>query len=244
MILSLTKNSPPFWRSCLLAGTLLVASAVAHGVQVKEGGDGSTIYARLSQKEMTRLAVERGRIASLRVRDGELGIDADDDTGQVFLTVPAGGKKPINGFLTTDTGDTYTLVLEIVDAPADSIVIQQPRRPPQGNNEFKSSTYDKAVKRLVTLMANDELPEDVQIRQLGKKLDLWREASMTLDTQYLLGGFVGERYSVANDSQASMVLDEREFYRKGVIVIALDELILAPGASTRLYVIREKTQNE
>lgn len=241
----LRKNS----RSTLSAAALVIAlsgvAGTAAAVQIIEGGDGSTIYAKLSKKEITRLAVEHGRIASLRVREGELGIDADEDTGQVFLTVPDGANKPVNGFLVTESGNTYTLVLQIIDAPADSIIVKQPKaRAAQASNDFKSTSYDKAVKRLVTVMANDELPDDVQVKQSGRKLDLWQEASMTLETQYFIGDMVGERYLVANVSQSAMVLDEREFYRKGVSVIALDQLNLAPGASTRLYVVRERAQNE
>lgn len=241
----LRKNSRSALTAAALAIALSGATGAATAVQIVEGGDGSTIYAKLSKKEMTRLAVEHGRIASLRVREGDLGIDSDEDTGQVFLTVPEGVSKPVNGFLVTDAGNTYTLVLQIVDAPADSIIVKQPKaRAAQSHNDFKSTSYDKAIKRLVTLMANDELPDDVQVKQSGRKLDLWKEATMTLETQYFIGDMVGERYIVANVSQAPMVLDEREFYRKGVGVIALDQLNLAPGASTRLYVVREKAQNE
>lgn len=228
-----------------LAIVLATATHQVSAVQIVEGGDGSTIYAKLSKKEMTRLSLEHGRIASLRVKEGELGVDPDDETGQLFLSVPANANKPINGFLTTDAGNTYTLVLQIVDTPADSIIIKQPKsRQAPERNDFKSTSYDKAVKRLVTAMANDELPDDMQVKQIGQRIDLWQEAAMTLEVQYTAGGMVGERYLVANVSKEAMVLDEREFYRKGVSVIALDQLNLAPGASARLYVIREKNQNE
>ncbi|KQQ44673.1 hypothetical protein ASF61_21330 [Duganella sp. Leaf126] len=228
-----------------LATALALSCAQAKAVQIVEGGDGSTLYAKLSKKEMTRLAVDHGRVASLRVREGELGIDADEETGQVFLTVPDGASKPINGFLTTDAGNTYTLVLQIVDAPADSIIIKQPRqRSALARNDFKSGAYDKAIKRLIGVMAGDELPEDIEVTQVGRKLDLWQEASMLLETRYSSGDMVGERYVLANVSQAPMVLDEREFYRPGVHVIALDQLNLAPEASTRLYIIRRKAQHE
>jgi conjugal transfer pilus assembly protein TraK len=240
MIHSLKRNS-----AILALALALPAAQHAAAVQIVEGGDGSTIYAKLSKKEMSRLTVDHGRIASLRVKEGELGIDPDDETGQIFLSVPDGATKPINGFLTTDAGNTYTLVLQIVDAPADSIIIKQPRtKPAATRNDFKTTSYDKAVKRLVSVMANDELPDDIQVKEIGRRLDLWQEAAMTLERQYVAGDIVGERYVVANVSKEAMVLDEREFYRKGVSVIALDQLNLAPGASTRLYVIREKSQNE
>jgi len=251
MIPSLKKNSRTARASAAVVIALATALALAlscapaKAVQIVEGGDGSTLYAKLSKKEMTRLAVDHGRVASLRVRDGELGIDADEETGQVFLTVPDGASKPINGFLTTDTGNTYTLVLQIVDTPADSIIIKQPRqRSALARNDFKSGTYDKAIKRLISVMAGDELPEDIEVTQVGRKLDLWQEASMLLETRYSSGDMVGERYVLANVSQAPMVLDEREFYRPGVHVIALDQLNLAPEASTRLYIIRRKAQHE
>lgn len=257
MIPSLKKNSRSaralVATALALGATLALAlpSVPAMAVQIIEGGDGSTLYAKLSKKEMTRLAVDHGRIASLRVREGELGIDADEETGQVFLTVlggassPVGENKPINGFLTTDAGNTYTLVLQIVDTPADSIIIKQPRqRNALARNDFKSSAYDKAIKRLVKVMAGDELPDDIEVTQVSRKLDLWQEASMLLETRYSSGDMVGERYVIANVSQAPMVLDEREFYRPGVHVIALDQLNLAPDASTRLYIIRRKAQHE
>lgn len=245
MIHSLRKNKPIL--AMALAAALSTSNALA--VQIIEAGDGATIYAKVSKNEMTRLSIDRGRAASLRVKEGELSIDPDDETGQLFLSVPGGHKadavKPINGFLTTDSGHTYTLILQVVDTPSDSIVIKEPRaKQAPGKNDFKSTSYDKAVKRLVSVMANDELPDDMQVKEIGKHLDLWQEAAMTLERQYVAGDIVGERYLVANVSKEPMVLDEREFYRKGVSVVALDQLNLAPGASTRLYVIREKIQNE
>lgn len=245
MIHLLRKNK--FILAMALAAALSSSNALA--VQIIEAGDGATIYAKVSKKEMTRLSIDKGRVSSLRVKEGELAIDPDDETGQVFLSVPGGDKaghvKPINGFLTTDSGHTYTVVLQVIDTPSDSIVIKEPRpKQAAGKNDFKSTSYDKAVKRLVSVMANDELPDDMQVKEVGQRLDLWQEAAMTIERQYVAGDIVGERYLVANVSKEAMVLDEREFYRKGVSVVALDQLNLAPGASTRLYVIREKAQNE
>ncbi len=189
-------------KAILVVALAAAVSANALAIQIVEGGDGATIYAKVSKKEMTRLSVDHGRVASLRVRQSELSVDPDEETGQLFLTVPDGVKakhiKPINAFLTTGAGRTYTLILQVVDTPAESIVIKEPRpRQAARSNDFKSTSYDRAVRRLVAVM-----------------------------------------------SQAPMVLDEREFYRKGVSVVALDQLNLAPGASTRLYVIRDKTHNE
>ena len=119
MIHSLRRNKAA--AALALALGLAGPARQAPAAQIVEAGDGGTIYARLSKKEMTRLALEHGRIAALRVREGELGMDPDEATGPLFLSVPDGTSKPVNGFLTTDAGHTYTLVLQIVDAPADNL---------------------------------------------------------------------------------------------------------------------------
>ena len=244
MIHLLRKN-----KSILAMALASAVSANVLAAQIVEGGDGSTIYAKVSKKEMTRLSIDNGRVTDIRFRQGELSVDTDEATGQIFMSIPNGADakniKPINGFLTTDAGHTFTLVLQVVDTPSETIIIKQPRaKPDPRTNAFKSTSYDKAVKRLISVMANDELPDDMQVKEVGQRVDLWQEATMTLERQYVAGDIVGERYMVANISKAPMVLDEREFYRKGVSVVALDQLNLTPGASTRLYVIREKAQNE
>lgn len=226
-----------------VAFALACSAPLAGAVQILDGADGHTLYAKVSKKEITRLALDHGRITTLRFKQGELGTDPDEDTGQLFLSVPPGSDKPINAFLTTDAGATYTLVMQVVDAPADSIVIRQ-HRPQQASPDNKAGTYDRAIKRLAAAMAGDGAPDDMQVRRVGRRLALWREATATLDAEYLTRELVGERYLVTNVSNQPMVLDEREFYRKGVSVVALDQLNLAPGASTRLYVVREKAQNE
>lgn len=233
-------------KALLLA--LAVLASPAYALQNLEGDDGATLIGKVSEKEPTRIAVDQGRVLSLRVREGTLNIDADDETGQVFVTVPAGTKNPINGFLTTNSGRTYTLVLMPTDIPADSIIIKQSKLKSKtaltGQNDFKNNAYEKAVKRLMVVMANDEVPDDMEVRELAQKIALWKEASMTLERQYTVDNIVGESYVVTNTSNAAMVLDEREFYRKGVSAVAIDQHNITPGSGTRVYVIREKSGNE
>lgn len=231
---------------CAACGAVLIAIQPAHALQILEATDGATIYGKVSIQEPTRIALDAGRIASMRVKDGTLYIDPDDESGQIFVSVPEGMKKPINGFLTTDSGKTVTLVLQPTDIPAETIILKSPkaRRASQSNDLFRSTTYDKAVKRLVVAMANDELPDDIDVREVGERFSLWKEADMTLERQYSLDTVVGEKFRVVNVSKDTLTMEEREFYRKGVHVVAIDLLNLAPGASTFVYVIRERTANE
>jgi conjugal transfer pilus assembly protein TraK len=243
MIRSVLRNKPAIKA---IAAALACVAAQAHALQPLDGDDGATLYAKVSKKEVTRIFAERGRISSLRVKDGELNIAGDDDTGQLFVTVPDGVSKPINGFLTTEDGRTFNIILQPTDIPGDSIVVKQSRAKvaKAAESVFKTNTYDKVAKRLISVMANDELPDDMEIKEVGRQLALWKETSMTLERQYNLENTVGERYIVSNVSKEPMVLDEREFYRKGVSVVAIEQLNIAPGDATHVYIIRERAPNE
>lgn len=233
-------------KSALLASLLALWCVPAHALQILEGADGSTLYAKISAAEPTRIAIEQGRVATMRIREGTVNIDSDEDTGQVFVTVPPGIVKPVSAFLTTVDGKTYTLILQPADIPAESIVIKSNQRRSSGNRgtSLKTTAYAKVAKKLITVMASDSISDDYEVRDVNKQFALWKEANLTLERQYIGDEFVGERFILSNVSKADMVLDEREFYRKGVHFVALDQLNLAPGSATRLYIVREKSADE
>jgi len=54
-----------------------------------------------------------------------------------------------------------------------------------------------------------------------------------------LRGLRGEAYVLTNTSDKQIVMDEREFYRAGVQSVAVENLTLEPGQSTRVIVISE-----
>lgn len=220
----------------------------AQAVQVLEGSDGASLYAKISKTEPTRITVTPGRVASLRVREGTLNIDPDEDTGQLFVTAPPGSSRPVNGFLTTDGGETYTLVLELIDGPSDSVVIRQGKKankPSTGVTQIlQSGPYVKEIKRLFVAMATNTSLVGVAVVERKQEVMLWKEASMTLEKQYIASDVVGERFSLRNVSDKPMVLDEREFYKPGVHAVAIDQLNLSPGGTTTAYVIRAKGSDE
>lgn len=230
--------------SCLAGAITLPVQCIA--LQPIEVIDGATVFAKVSKKEVTRLAVDGNRIASMRVKKGEIFVEQDDETGQVFLTLPPKADKPINGFLTTDAGQTFTLVLQPEDIQADSIILRVPRvlSPSPSSNPLKSNSYDKALKQIIFAMANEDGSEDLEVREVNRVVPLWKETNFVLERQFNSDRFVGEKYVLTNVSKAALVLDEREFYRTGVNVVSIEQLQLVPGGFTRVFIIRERSANE
>lgn len=233
-------------KPAILLATLLAWASSASALQVLDAAEGQTLFVKVSAKEQTRIAVVGGRIASLRVPRGALNIDPDEETGQVFFTLGQGIQKPVSGFLTTEAGQTYALVLAPSDIPTESVLLRPPQatatRPPP---PAKSTTpFEQELKRLHLAVVRDEQIDGAEVREIGQVVPLWKEARFSLERQYLIGNVVVERYSLSNVSSAPMVLSEPEFYRRGVHSVHVDQHSLAAGAATRVVVTRERSAHE
>ena len=64
----------------LLPLTLLLGSP-ATALQIVDAQDGQTVLGKISRKEITRIAFERGRIRKITGSAGELYLEKDDDKG-------------------------------------------------------------------------------------------------------------------------------------------------------------------
>jgi len=53
------------------------------------------------------------------------------------------------------------------------------------------------------------------------------------------GPLRGEKYLLTNTSDKSMVIDERELYRRGVLAVSVERPELKPAETTAVYVISE-----
>src|SRR5262249_24158764 len=98
--------------SPLLACLLLALSAPTLALQVVDAREGETAFAKISQKEVTRITFERGRVRKVTGNANEFLIEKDEERGQIFIRpVQPDVTKPINVLLTSDRG-TVGLLLQ------------------------------------------------------------------------------------------------------------------------------------
>ena len=224
---------------------LLALSLPASALQIVDAKDGETVFAKISQKEVTRIAFERGRVRKVTGNAGDFVLEKDEDKGQIFIRpAQAGSTKPINLFVTSDRG-TVALLLQPIDAPSDSIVIREGREVQASASRLeRSGRHVRTIKNLLLAMASDALPEDMEIRESARDLTLWPGVRLTLQRVYLGTGIVGEKYQLANTSNADVTLNEADLYKSGVMAVSLEQRTLCPGEVTNLFVIRERQAND
>jgi conjugal transfer pilus assembly protein TraK len=227
---------------CLLA-PLLAEPAAAQ--QVVEARDGATVLARISRQEVTRITFERSRVRRVTGNANEFVLEKDDERGQVFIRpADAQSTKPINLFVSSDRA-TVSLLLQPVDVPGDSIVIREPRAAGDAPPRLEaSSRHVRTLKNLLVALADDSLPEDMEVREPGREIALWTGTRLTLERVLLGAHLVAEKYQLANTGVTALTLQEPELHKRGVMAVSIERASLQPGEATPVFVIRERRSDD
>ncbi len=225
--------------ACVLLA--LSAGSPALALQIVDAQDGETALAKISRKEVTRIAIERGRIRKVTGNAGEFVLEKDDEKGQIFLR-PASpdSTRPINLFVSTERS-TIGLLLQPVDTPSETIVIREAQAPRDRPAHIaRAARHVRTVKNLLLVMAQDALPEDMQVREPGRELMLWPGTRLVLQRQWRGTSVVGEKFQLLNTGESALELSERDLFQRGVMAVSVEQHTLVPGAATTLFVVRER----
>ncbi len=224
-----------------LAASVLFGAPSAWALQVVDVSDGRSHLVKIAAKEMSRIAVEGGKIRRLDFVDGELEVKKDDEGGDYYVLPLV--SKPINVFVKTASGQTHALILQPTDMPLETVILREPARKendPRRTNAAieRAGSLELAVKRLVTAMARGERPMEFDVVAIGKEVGLWNEARFVLVERYTGQTLIGERFKLTNISRSVMRLAEQELYKQGVVAISIENQVLNPGESTEVFITR------
>ena len=228
-----------------LAALALIASGHTLAAQYVDAVDGKAVPVNLSQREMTLIKVDGGRINKLRHNPTELFVEADQDKGEVFVKPLGAGSKPINFFVVTDNA-SFPMLAVPVDIPSDSIIIREKASAQRAvaARPVKSSAYVRSIKNLLIAATADTPPPEYEVREVARNVPLWAVTRFTLRRQLMGAGLVADHYVMTNLTNRQMVLEEQEFYKEGVVAASVEQLTLAPFEATNVFIVRERGKNE
>ena len=223
----------------------MLPGSPAHALQIVDAQDGQTVLGKISRKEVTRIAFERGRVRKVTGNAGEFILEKDDERGQIFVRpVDAQSNKPINLFLTSERG-TVALLLQPVDTPSDSIVIRELKESSTAPTRLEASgRHVRTIKNLLLALADDALPEDMEVKEPARVVSLWPGTRLTLQRILVGTGIVGEKYQLTNLGNTAMELTESTLFKSGVMAVSVEQASLRPGEATNLFVIRERKNDD
>ncbi|HHC71855.1 MAG TPA: hypothetical protein ENK54_03080 [Thiotrichales bacterium] len=228
---------------------LVVMTEATASQRIRLDGEG-TPTARIAAGEPSILSVEGGRITKVWVSAAKATVKADEDSGQVILQpVGLGKTQPFSVIVKDDHGRVHTVVLRPARIPGETIVLvprrQRDMRARRRAIDWEASQpYERTLVELIRRMALGRLPEGYEAVPMRRAVPLWEESEMHLVTRYLGGYLSGEVYRLRNVSEAEMRLAEREFYREGVLAVAITRPVLQPGEETEIYLVVEGATHE
>lgn len=241
------------WLSAtlLLLSTLLSNQAFA--TQYVDGCEKSHVQVNFSANEQNRLAIDGRRIGTVvPSQKGALAYAKDEATGSLYFTkADEGSSGTITLFVSDEQNPQVVCKLILVPRPiaGEEIIIRLPIERVGGsssarhNGDGRATSYQRQAKNLILNMADEE-GRDVEAVAVNQEIPLWKEGRLVLLSKYLDGGLVGEKYRLTNVSNSEMLLVEQELFRKGVVVVVIENHTLMPTDSTYIFIVRGRKDNE
>lgn len=189
-----------------------------------------------------RIAVTGKKITNAIYEASQLEVQTDAVTGQIFVFPKT--KDAVALFLTTEDKETHALTLIPQSVRSQEIVLGNTKQKDGQTEIHASRTFketivsapdlDKKVTRLIQALARNELPEGFHATNRCGSFCL-----KSLTSESLIGKVLVHQ----NTAEQSITLEEKLFYQKGVLAVAIENVHLEPKAMTRVYVI-EKAEDK
>ncbi|MBO4405839.1 MAG: type-F conjugative transfer system secretin TraK [Alphaproteobacteria bacterium] len=201
------------------------------------------IHATISYQNLNRIKVKNDYIISLTGINEAFHLERNQTTGEVLLRpTEKNGYSPISCSVTTLSGKTQDLVLDVIDGEANTIELiakkeeyQQIDLPSQDEGT-SGNDYEETICEVMKKFIN--LPKDFP--EIGVKASDRNYAHLTasLEEAYSIDGYIALKYKVTTKLSRVSRLDERMFSRKGDISLSLSSLEISPNSNVSLYVLR------
>lgn len=209
---------------------------------------GNLIKAKISYQNLNRISVKGDKIDSLVGIDTAFHFEKNEKTGEVFIRpTEDNGYNPISISVTTISGKTQDLLLEVVNGEATSIELisegsvcndfsEQFLECPDSEEGF-AGDYEENIAAI--------MKKFITLHSKYKKIDITTKdrshdyVVAKFQEAYRIDGFLCLKFQIeAKQEIYSCVLDERMFSRKGDIALSLSTLHLEKNHNATLYVLR------
>ncbi len=217
----------------------LMGFNTADALQIKSVKDNQTVLVTISSSEPSRIFVLGDRISKTRGMDGMYDLKKDEGLGEIFIQPSQNAlHRTFNLFLTTEQGHQYTLRLNPLNIPAETIELK-PLSPAAlvADHWEKNSPYSDVLIHLMQAMKNQIKPEGYAVISLApvKSKKLSPCLTMQLLTLYRGNHLQGEIWKIKNEGRGIVRLNPRQFYVEDTRALSLTDESLECGAETLLY---------
>ena len=227
----------------ILFGMVLSFSAYSETFKMSD----NPIKTRISSKQLNRISVKNDRIESVIGIEEAFQFEKNEKTGDGYIRpTEANGKEPISISITTVSGKTQELLLNVDDGEANTITIENDNPEiedvevaSESENDTLSfvnpaSSYETSITECMKrLVVGDLIPIKLAITP-SKNVPGFKIKHIC---SYNVGKFVGEKFEVTNNSNVMVDLKERNFWSPDDVALSFSDLKICKGKKVILYVL-------
>lgn len=237
-------NKMRFLKIFLMFG-LMVSSCYSEVIKMREG----PIKTRISCKQLNRISVKNDRIESISGLEEAFSFEKNEKTGDGYIKPSeANGHEPIAISLTTVSGRTQELILNVDDGDPNTIILENDEKEDSFEEEFSnesvsdggysgtstSSDYETGIVESMKKLISGEC-RAIKLAVTPRK-DVKGFRVRHLES-YEVGKYIGEKFEISCESDVMDRLIESEFRSEDDIALTFSELEICKGKKVTLYVL-------
>lgn len=225
---------------------LLIGCCYSEVIKMREG----PIKTRISCKQLNRISIKNDRIESISGLEEAFSFEKNEKTGDGYIRPSeVNGHEPIAISLTTVSGRTQELLLNVDDGDPNTIILENDEKEDSFEEEFSNDSASEAgvysgtstssdyetgiVESMKRLIAGELKPIKLAVTP-RKNVKGFRIKHLE---SYEVGKYIGEKFEVSYDSNVMEKLIESEFRSEDDIALTFSELEICKGKKVILYVL-------
>jgi conjugal transfer pilus assembly protein TraK len=218
---------------------LAIAPQRVVALQVISPAEGESMFVNISQTELNLIQFPFGGI---RAYTSSPKVDIKVQSHQVLVTMTDPQvSKPQEVFFSTPHG-TYLLMLVPKGIPAETIVMKISKEKFEEAEEWeKESDYVTRLKELIKALYAGIPPSGYSMSAEKEDVSMWEGVEQTVTMTMVGAGLAGEVQDLTNHGALAVNIEESEFYKEGVLAVALSSHEINPGSKGQAFIVRRNS---
>ena len=225
---------------------LLITDSYSEVIKMKD----TPIKTRISCKQLNRISVKNDRIESISGLDEAFNFEKNEKTGDGYIkSSEANGHEPIAISLTTVSGRTQELLLNVDDGDPNTIILENDEKEDSFEEDFSSDSIGETEGSSSTTVSSDYetgIVEGMKRLIAGEVKPIKLAVTPKKEVKgfrikhlgsYEVGKYIGEKFEVSSDTKVMETLIESEFWNEDDVALTFSELEICKGKKAILYVL-------
>ncbi len=201
--------------------------------------DNESLSLKLSDTNINRLFVTKDAIVDFYAPEGYTQAEVDS---QGALYIQLQHTQPFTVFISTEDGHNVGLTLVPVRSSGHNVHLMPRTATDKARLWEEKKDYESGLMRLMKAMMQNHVPKGYGVEEVSnapKRFD--SHGQLRLKVIYNGIHFKGKVYTLYNEGQAPIYLQEKDFYHEGVEAVAFSTDTLESCQTSLIYVVEKQS---